>query len=76
MAHRNLLHKSKLNDFKEYLDSKDIAYRPGKGPWQALQVQVPIHGWQCIFIRANMLEHYTVQDKLYFTVKRYLRSRK
>jgi len=33
MADRATLHKSKLEDFKEYLNLRGIAHRPGKGVW-------------------------------------------
>ena len=75
MANRYTLHKNKLDDFKGYLDSKGIAYRPGKGEWQALQVLTPRDGWQCVFNRADMPEHHTVQDKLMPIVRAYLRYR-
>jgi hypothetical protein len=64
MANRNCLHKNKLDDFKEFLDDNATAYRPGKGTWQELQVLTPNDGWQCIYSRMDMPEHYTVQDKL------------
>ena len=64
MANRCTLHKNKLADFKEYLDNNGTAYRPGKGIWQVLQVLTPNAGWQCIYERMDMPEHYTVQDRL------------
>jgi len=39
MANRCTLHKTKLEDFKAFLDSEGIKYRPGKGFYQVLQVQ-------------------------------------
>jgi len=72
MANRCTLHISKMDDFKEYLTSKDIAYRPGKGTYQVMQVLTPRHGWQCIYERNNMPEHFTVQDKLMPIVFKFL----
>ena len=74
MAIMNLLHINKLDAFKRYLDSKDIPYRPGKGGWQVLQVMTRKYGWQCIFRRADMPEHYTIQEKLYPIVRQFLNA--
>ena len=76
MANRATLHKNKLEDFKKYLDARGIAYRPGKGTWQELQVLTSKHGWQCIYSRADMPEHLTVQDKLCPLVWGYLEERR
>lgn len=76
MANRNTLHINKLDAFKEFLNSEGIACRPGKGVWQVLQVLTPKHGWQCIFSRADMPEHYTIQDKLYPLVRQFLDNNK
>ena len=72
MANRNTLHVSKLEAFKKYLIDYNIGFRPGKGAWQVLQVQTPNSGWQCIHSSKDMPEHFTVQDKLMPTVKRFL----
>ena len=76
MADRATLHKSKLEDFKEYLNLRGIAHRPGKGTWQELQVLTLEDGWQCIYSRVDMPEHLTIQDKLISLIKSYLRERK
>lgn len=76
MANRDTLHINKLDDFKKYLDSQGIAYRPGKGAYQVLQVQTSKHGWQCIFKRHNMPEHYSINDKLYPLVRQFLNANK
>ncbi len=75
MADRRTLHKTKLDDFKLYLDSHGIAYRPGKGDYQVLQVQTG-KGWQSIYGKNNMTEHFSVQDKLMPTVRLFLNSSK
>ena len=76
MANRCTLHKDKLDDFKQFLNDRGIAYRPGRGAYQALQVFTELSGWQCIHSRADMPEHYTVQDKLMPLVRRYLEFRR
>ena len=76
MANRGVLHKNKLDDFKAFLDDNAYGYRKGKGTWQVLQVLTRSSGWQCIYERADMPEHYTVQDKLMPLVHRYLEVRR
>ena len=76
MANRNTLHINQLESFKKYLISNGLAFRPGKGPWQELQVLTVKYGWQCIYSRADMPEHYTVQDKLYPTVRKFLNDKR
>ena len=72
MANRCTLHKTKLEDFKSFLDSLGIAHRPGKGDYQVLQVQTEKHGYQVVFEKSNMPEHYSVNDKLMPIVRRFL----
>ena len=64
MASRSLLHKSKLDEFKNFLLSKAIATRPGKGSFQVMQIQHPKHGWQPLYEKLHSPEHYSVPDKL------------
>lgn len=71
MANRTTLHVSRLEAFKRWLEQQGIAYRPGKGDFQMLQVLTEEHGWQCVFRRLDMPEHYTVQDKLMPLVRRF-----
>lgn len=74
MANRCTLHISKLEKFKEYLNNYGVAHRPGKGDYQVLQVLTANAGWQAIYKRSDMPEHYTVQDKLMPTVQAFLRT--
>lgn len=69
MANRCTLHKKMLDQFKEYCDNYGIAYRPGKGFYQVLQVQTENSGWQPIYRRNDMPEHYTIPDSLVDMVK-------
>ncbi len=64
MANRRTLHKTQLEEFKRYLEGRGIAYRKGKGSYQALQVMTLNNGWQCVYERNDMKEHFTIQDKL------------
>lgn len=76
MADRCTLHVTKLEAFKEWLNDNGMAYRPGKGPFQALQVQTATSGWQVIYSRNDMPEHYTIGDKLTPLVRRFLNESK
>lgn len=73
---RCTLHLTHLEPFKAWLQEQGIAYRAGKGDWQVLQVQTPRFGWQVVFSRADMPEHYSVNEKLMPTVRKFLESRK
>lgn len=74
MAARNLLHITKLEDFKAWLGSKGIQHRPGVGDWQALQVRFGT-GWAAIYTTARASEHFSVQVPLAPMVRRYIRER-
>jgi len=69
---RCTLHITKLENFKEWLNETGRAHRPGKGDYQVLQVMTDDKGWQCIFSRHDMPEHFTVQDALMPVVWKYL----
>lgn len=73
---RCTLHLTHLEPFKEWLNTQGCAWREGKGEYQVLQVLTPKDGWQIIFRRADMPEHYTVNAKLLPLVTRFIRSRK
>lgn len=73
---RNLLHKTKLDDFKLWLDEKGIEHRPARGTYQVLQVKTKSGQWQCVFDRHNAPEHYTVAWPLEPIVQRFIRDRR
>lgn len=76
---RNLLHKTKLEAFKSWLDEQGIEHRPGRGVFQVLQVRMSskrLNEWQCIFDRLEAPEHYTVAHPLESIVMRFIRSSK
>lgn len=74
MSNRNLLHKSKLEDFKNWLDLKGILHRAGKGSFQVLQVMTH-KGWQVVFDK-HTEEHFTVNEVLMPTVIKFVRESK
>lgn len=71
-TNRCYLHKNKLAEFVDWLDTKGIAHRPGKGPFQVLQVLTPEDGWQVVFIKLDMTEHFTVNNKLMPVVRQFV----
>lgn len=76
---RNLLHKSKLEAFKAWLDSQGIDHRPPRGDYQVLQVLCVRRGghfWACVFDRINAPEHYTVDTRIEPMVRRFIQSQK
>lgn len=75
-ANRITLHVTKLDAFKAWLADNGIAYRPGKGPYQVLQVQTPKDGWQVVFRKDVMPEHFTVNERLMPLVRQFIRERR
>jgi hypothetical protein len=73
---RDLLHKTKLEDFKKWCDEMGIPHRPGKGDWQVLQVCVEFFGWKVIHKRIDMPEHLTVDERLIPLVHKFIDSQK
>lgn len=63
MGNRNLLHVSKVEDFKAYLDEIGVEHRPGRGEYELLQVHVD-GAWPKLYSRLKMPEHVTVQNAL------------
>lgn len=61
---RNLLHKSRVEAFKAWLTAEGIAWREPRGDWQIMQVELPNGGWACLYERAHMPEHVTVDRRL------------
>ena len=58
-----LLHKDKLQAFKDWLDSKGINHRESKDTYQVHQVYQQGQ-WMGIYQRASMIEHLTVDVRL------------
>lgn len=78
---RNLLHKSKLDDFKLWLDSNGIEHRPTDANYQVLQIRVTPRKkpafWASVFDRLDAKEHFTTDYRLDSLVQRYcIESRK
>jgi hypothetical protein len=71
-----MLHVTKLEEFKKFLDELEVPHRPGKGEWQILQVCVEFFGWRVIHKRLNMKEHYTVDERLIPLVHKFIDNQK
>lgn len=72
---RNLLHKSTLPQFKEWLDRKHIQWREGKGEFQVIQVALPGNQWGVVYDRITAPEHYTVTAPMESLVRRFIQAR-
>lgn len=76
---RNLLHKSKLEPFKEWLTTQGLPHRPPRGDYDVLQVLV-LHKeallWMCVFDRHTAPEHYTVDSRMEPLVRRFIKEQK
>lgn len=74
MARRNLLHKSKLQAFKDWMTAEGIEWRDGKGGYQVIQIKTR-NGWSAIYDSdKDRREHYTVQHELQGAVWRFLKE--
>ena len=71
---RNLLHISKLDAFKAWMDASGIEWRPARGEYQVLQVEMLKGGWACIYWREKMPEHYTVDVRIEPLVQRFIQA--
>jgi hypothetical protein len=72
---RCLLHKNKLENFKEWLDKKHISHRPGRGAFQVLQVALPDGRWGVVYDRIVAPEHYTVTAPMEHIVRCFVQAR-
>ena len=73
---RNILHITKLEEFKAWLDRQNIPHRPGKGFYQVLQICKDGKHWNCVYQRNDMPEHYTTDRHLDSLVARFCRERR
>lgn len=73
---RCLLHKTRLEPFKQWMTAAGIEHRPGRGDFQVLQVKTKNGQWQCVFDRIEAPEHYTVAWPLESIVRRFIRANK
>lgn len=72
---RNLLHHSKLAEFKNFLNSYGIPFREGRGDFQVMQVYVD-GAWHAVYYRIHAQEHYTVVRPLDNLVEMFIAENK
>lgn len=75
MATRNLLHKSHLEEFKEWLIKCGWQICEPKTIYEVLRSR---RGgvWLIVYRKSENKEHYTVRDLDYSTVRRFLKDRR
>lgn len=72
---RCTLHKSKLNDFKKWLESFGWTQEETKGGYEALRMRHNDHGVLLIYDRNDAKEHYTTFGAGNRLVNTWLRKR-
>lgn len=71
---RCLLHITKLDEFKKFLDKEGLQHRDGRGEWQVLQVCKDGKHWNNVYSRLNMPEHFTTDRHLDNLVAKFCRQ--
>ena len=75
MAARNLLHKTKIPEFKSWLTLKGFEWREGGGNWQLMQIKrKESNVWDVIYERLKMPEHVTVTGPLVNLVQQFIKE--
>ena len=72
MANRSLLHKSKLEDLKNWCYALGIKTEEGKGEFDVLRIYHPAFGFGVIYDRIRAKEHYTCDKVAEKIVRRFL----
>lgn len=65
MAVRNLLHKTKLEEFKQFCRANNIETRLTSAQYQVLQVKLPTGDWAAIYEKLHSPEHYSIDKRLF-----------
>jgi hypothetical protein len=63
MANRHLLHKSKLEEFKNYLESSGWTIQDTKGVFEVLRARHPLKKRPLIIYEGRSSEHLSVDDR-------------
>lgn len=74
MADRKTLRAEHLNDFRAWLDSRNIDHRHGQGDYQVMQVKVGSI-WAAVYKRAGA-DHLTVEQGLITMVSAFMYERR
>lgn len=77
MASRDILHRSKLDDFKDYLTTKGWVIQDTKGIYEVLRAINPeVQKRPLIIYDGKSKEHLSVDDRDFGIVRDYINSRK
>ncbi|AUS00761.1 hypothetical protein NVP1278O_26 [Vibrio phage 1.278.O._10N.286.54.E8] len=80
MATRNLLHRSKLGEFKEWLQSQGVVIKPTKGAFEVLRWQNSrddeYKGVMPIIYNGKSQQHLSCNDASVGYVRRFIREAK
>jgi len=76
MASRNLLHKSKLPEFLEFVKTLGYQIEQTKGSYEVARFKEGSHPPHIIFERHDSPEHFTLQDKTIRLFRRWKAMRK
>lgn len=76
MPDKHLLHKTRVEEFALWCkDTKKLCVRPGRGPYQILQIQPKgSKDWYVLYERLHMPEHVTVPTALVPLVRNFIRN--
>lgn len=76
MRTRNSLHKSKLDDFRGYLESFGWIDQKLKGDYEVLRMTHPKHnGVLLAYAKLNAREHFTIDGIAYDMFRKWMRER-
>lgn len=74
---RNLLHKSHLPAFKQWLEGQGHAWRDTTAAYQVIQVKVKTRPeWFGVYERDNAKEHYSVDSRIDWLVWNFIEETK
>lgn len=74
---KNLLHISRIEEFKEWMNSKGIEWRDPRGDYQVIQIKIPNNTqWACVYERGHMPEHYTTDYRIDGIVHKFIKDTK
>ena len=77
MAQRNLLHRTKLEDFKKYLVKNGWVLQDTKGTYEALRaINLEVQKRPLIVYDGKSKEHYSIDDRDFSIVRDFLNGGK
>lgn len=77
MARRNLLHRNKLEEFKQWLEKRHLTVMPPKGCYEVLRFKHPEDGFPMpIIYNGKSPDHLSCNESAITFVKRFIRDSK